>query len=195
VHASSLHSLFAEAVDETHNEGMAHSDNTPRPVAFDSAIADVLTIAEVADAAPYAGALFQRAFHAAIPDYPRHYIATYARHSEVVGYVHFTPYEDVYLCGGMVINAPAYRTMPADDRARLGAAGGIAEIMLRACFADLTDRPAIFGYCGDTKAMRVDLRAGFERTLHPLLIVHWKQAVDAPRKQALIDMVHRLGAF
>jgi hypothetical protein len=178
---------------------MADSTPQPRVLAFASTVADVLSIAEVDDAAPCAGELFERAFRATIPDYPRHYIAQYrptADHAApVVGYVHFTPYEDVYLCGGMVIDARAYRTMRTQDRDRIGAAGGITEIMLRACFADLTDRPAIFGYCGDTKAMRVDLRAGFVPTLHPYLIVHWKHALTETAQQALIARAHAIGPF
>jgi hypothetical protein len=166
-------------------------------------VSDVINICEVDNAAHFAGELFHRSFRATIPDFPLHYIAQYrgtnadanGATAPTVGYVHFTKTDDMYLCGGMCIDAPYYRHMQSTARSRIGHAGGIAEIMLRACFQDLTDRDAIFGYCGDTKAMRVDLRAGFVPTQYQYLIVHWKRQLSLERQQELIEIANAVGAF
>lgn len=159
-------------------------------------IGSFLEIAEVDDAETYAGTLFKRSFNASIPNFPRHYIATYcATTTQVVGYVHFTKAEEMYLGGGMCIDALYYRRMEAAHRRGIAASGGIAEVMLKECFADLTDRDAIFGYSGDLKAMKVDLRAGFEPTQHPFLIVHWQKALTTARQNHLIAEAHAVGLF
>jgi hypothetical protein len=160
------------------------------------AVGDVINICEVDDAAPYAGELFHRSFRATIPDFPRHYIATYCGTTkQTVGYVHFTKTDDMYLCGGLCIDARYFRHMLQVERTRISDEGGIAEIMLRECFADLADCDAIFGHCGDTKAMRVCLRAGFVPTQYQYLIVHWKRPLTLERQQQLIEIANAVGAF
>ena len=160
------------------------------------AISDLLEIVEIDDAESFAGDLFKRLFNASIPDFPRHYIATYlADTTMVAGYVHFTKAAEIYLCGGLCIDARLYRQMPATLRTRVGSDGGIAEVMLRECFSDLNDRDAIFGYCGDLKSMKVCLRAGFLPTQHPFLIVHWKKTLTVDRKNQLIAKAHAVGLF
>ena len=101
----------------------------------------------------------------------------------------------MYLCGGLCIDARSYRRVDQSSRDRIAAAGGIAEILLRECFADLTDRDVIFGHCGDAKAKRVTLRAGFETTQHQYLIVHWKRDLTHERRQALIAVADAIGPF
>lgn len=160
------------------------------------AISDVLEIVEVNDAAPFAADLFKRLFNAVIPDFPKHYIAIYrSDKTRIAGYVHFTQAAEMYLCGGLCIDARLYREMPSEDRARVASDGGIAEVMLRECFLDLNDRDAIFGYCGDLKSMKVCLRAGFQPTQHPFLIVHWKGTLTDQRKNHLIAEAHAVGLF
>jgi hypothetical protein len=159
-------------------------------------IRDLVHVEEQAIPDQAAAALFRRLFNAEIPDFPRHFVARLlAPERPVIGYVHFTPMPDMYLCGGMCLDARAYRHMSAEHRKRIGECGGIAEIMLRACFAELSDKPAIFGYCGDTKAMRVDLRAGFEPTAHTHLIVHWTASGDSSLHAGLIEQAAQLGPF
>ena len=159
-------------------------------------ISDCLEIAEIDDAESFAGTLFKRSFNASIPDFPRHYIATYrATTAKVVGYVHFTKAAEIYLGGGMCIDALYYRHMEPTHRRNIASSGGIAEVMLKECFADLNDRDAVFGYSGDLKAMKVDLRAGFEPTHHPFLIVHWQGTLTDARKNHLIAEAHAVGLF
>jgi hypothetical protein len=156
---------------------------------------DLLSVVEVDQPSSTVREMFSRLFNASVPDFPRHFEARYLPAQTSVGYVHFTALDDVYLCGGLCLDTRAYKQMPASDRARIGQAGGIAEIMLRACFSDLTDKQAVFGYCGDLKALRVDLRAGFQKLDHPYLLVRWTREMTEGMKASLTESVHRLGPF
>jgi hypothetical protein len=60
---------------------------------------------------------------------------------------------------------------------------------------ELTDCVAWFGYCGDAKALRVDLRVGYEQLDHPYLIVKWMQPLDATARKKWIDDVLCIGPF
>ena len=73
--------------------------------------------------------------------------------------------------------------------------GGIAQIVMETAAMQLTDCVAWFGYCGDAKALRVDLRAGYVQIGHPYLIVKWMRTLPDPLKQAWIDDVTRIGPF
>ena len=154
-------------------------------------------IVEVDDVEAAAGDLFRRSFRGAPPDFPRHYIArvTIDGGWRTIGYVHMTPSEGTYLCGGMCMDERVYRRLPAERRATLKAIGGVAEQMLRYVFADCGDGLAIFGYVGDRRAERVDLRAGFRHTGHKHLIVYWPRPLPESEQQALIAKVAAIGPF
>jgi hypothetical protein len=156
-----------------------------------------LRIVEIDDVETYAGELFRYCFGSPPPAFPRHYVARYgASQREVtVGYVHYSPFEDTYLCGGMCMDSRVYRRMPRAHREALKAAGGIAEQLLRHTFADLAQATAIFGYVGDPRAERVDLRVGFRHTGVRHLIAHWPRPLPDTEKQTLIQKVAALGPF
>lgn len=157
-----------------------------------------LTTVEVADAEPLAGELFRRLFHFPPPDYPRHFVAMYERDAGetlTLGYIHFTPHGAVYLCGGMAFDERLYRRLPAADRQALRAMGGVAHLMHERTRPALADAEAIFGYVGDVKAERVDLRSGFVHTGHKHLIVTWLRALAPQRQAALVEEIRALGPF
>ena len=181
-------------------------DDATRPLATDTqtapseaaSISDILRVDEVTDAEFYAGDLFRRRFGHEPPSFPRHYVAFYrATRTSYwpVGYVHYAAFEDMMLCGGMVIDDRLYRRLPATHRALLKQGGGIAEIMLRETFARLHAAPAIWGYVGDKQAEAVDLRAGFRRTHHPYVMVVWNQPLSDDEKAARTERVIALGPF
>src|SRR4051794_21676328 len=152
---------------------------------FASTIDALVRVEEVTDAEYFIGDLFRRRFHHDPPDYPKHYVAFYraaANRFVAVGYIHHSMYEDIYLCGGMVIDDRAYRRIPAEHRRIIRDAGGIAEKMLRDTFAMLAHAPAIWGYVGDRQALEVDLRAGFMQTEHAHLIVKWNRELPEDEK-------------
>jgi hypothetical protein len=163
-----------------------------------SSIDEIVCVEEVNDAEYFIGDLFRRRFHHDPPDYPKHYVAYYraaAARFIAVGYVHHSMFEDVYLCGGMVIDDRAYRRIPAAHRKIIREAGGIAEKLLRDTFARLAHAPAIWGYVGDKQALEVDLRAGFIRTDHPHVIVRWNQELPEDQKAARLAHIIALGPF
>lgn len=163
-----------------------------------ASIEDILRIEEVSDAEFFVGDLFRRRFHCDPPSYPRSFVAFYQPmrgRLEAVGFVHYLIHDDSYLCGGLVIDERRYRQMPAEHRKVIKAAGGIAEKLLRATFARLTDAPAIWGYVGDALAEKVDLRAGFRHTTHPHIMVYWSKELTDEEKERRLAKVVTLGPF
>jgi hypothetical protein len=168
-----------------------------RSHALPQSLAGWFSVTEIEDVETHAGALFRRAFRAEPPKTPRHYVARVDLdgRQRTIGYVHHERVEDVYLCGGMCMDERTFRRLTAARRAALRDAGGVAEQMLRHTFAELAEAKAIFGYVGDKRAERVDLRAGFEHTGLPYLIVHWPRRLPRRERQALIERVARIGPF
>lgn len=173
---------------------------------------DALKVFQTKDAASYAGALFQESFNRAFPipiaykildtqiqpeDW-RQFVAIYTWPNgteECVGFCNWIKYKDVYLEGGLAVQKNFYRRLAKPHFAECSALGGIAQIAMEMAATKLTDCTAWFGYCGDLKALRVDLRAGFVQTAHPYLLVKWMQALSVPEQQAWIDDVTRIGPF
>lgn len=161
-------------------------------------LADIVRVEETSEAAFYAGDLFRRRFGGEPPDYPKHYVAFYRQASGAflsIGYIHYTAFEDTYLCGGMVIDDRMYRKIPGQHRKLIRDAGGIAEIMLRETFARLAEAPAIWGYVGDKQAEEVDARVGFVHTGHPRIMVVWNRPLPDDEKAARLARVAALGPF
>ena len=161
---------------------------------------EFLRIIEVDDASLFITALFQRKFHSLPPDFQRHFVAFYKSEPESssvipVGYVHQTPYLDCHLCGGLVIDERIYRTMSANHRKIIRDAGGIAELLLRYSFSKLGDTKAIWGYVGDAKAEKVDLRVGFIHSRVKPIMVCWKQALSQEEKDQLLKQIVSIGPF
>lgn len=164
----------------------------------DTGFNDRFSIIEVADARLLADKLFRESFGHPVPDHGRHFIAVYKwseARKEVLGYVNFSPYRDAYRGGGMCVKRSAYRRLPGADRAELRKRGGIAQCLLDSAASALKDAVALFGYVGDKTAENVDLRAGYQHTGHPHLIVRWQRDLDPSARRALVDEVAALGPF
>lgn len=159
---------------------------------------DILCVQEVANAAFFVGELFRRKFQAPPPDFPIHFVSFYRATPsdiQVIGYVHYTEFEDSYLCGGLVIDDRLYRRMPGSHRAAIRRGGGIAEHLMSVTFARLGHAAAIWGYVGDTRAERVDYRVGLRRTEHPYIMVCWMRDLSEADKRARMARVVALGPF
>ncbi len=163
-----------------------------------SGIGDVLRVEETSTADFFAGDLFRRRFGGAPPDYPRHFVAFYRAGRSIywpLGYVHYTAFEDTFLCGGMVMDDRLYRRIPAAHRQLIKQSGGVAEYLLRETFARLADAPAIWGYVGDKQAEAVDVRVGFRHTHHRHVMVVWNRELPDAEKEARLARVIALGPF
>ena len=174
--------------------------------------AERLRIFDARNAQPYAEALFRESFNApfpvpradaglAFPTPPenwRQYVAIYRwpdGSEETVGFCNWIKHGEVYLEGGMCVQKTFYRRMPREHFRECQAQGGIAQMMMATAARELTDCTAWFGYCGDAKALAVDLRAGYVTTPHKHLIVKWFRDPPPAERAALIDSIARLGAF
>jgi hypothetical protein len=171
-----------------------------------------LKVFESKDAVHYAGALFRESF---AQDFPvphafriletpigpedwRQYVAVYTwpdGAEECVGFCNWIKYKDVYLEGGLAVRKNFYRRLDKAEFAECSKLGGVAQIIMETAFSEQTDSVASFGYCGDLKALRVDLRAGYTQIDHPYLIVKWMQPLDDSTKRQWIDDVARIGPF
>lgn len=165
-----------------------------------SKLSEFLQVIEVDNADLFVTALFQRKFHSPPPDFQRHFVAFYKpdlkQHPVIpIGYVHQTPYLDCHLCGGLVIDDRIYRTMPIEHRQSIRQVGGIAELLLLDSFSKLLNTKAIWGYVGDAKAEKVDLRVGFVHTTVKPIMVCWKQELAQQEKDALLEQIVAIGPF
>jgi peptidoglycan/xylan/chitin deacetylase (PgdA/CDA1 family) len=156
---------------------------------------------EVNDARALAGALFRKSFGQPVPDYPRHFVLVHSpyagetRKPEVVAYVHHSPFENVFLAGGMCADPAAYRTFPKPLFDSVKRDGGLATIVMRESFALLGEAPAVFGHVGEPRARQADLRAGFVDTGRTHLMAVWRKPLADGEKEQLLDKVEALGPF
>ncbi len=175
------------------------------PLGLDSS----LRIFRAADAARLASGLFRECFNADFPE-PRdnalpiptppeawrQYVAAYTwpdGAEETVGFCNWIRHGDVYLQGGMCVRRNFYRRLPREHFRECQSRGGLAQMMMAVAERELDDAVAWFGYCGDAKALAVDLRAGYVTTHRRYVIVKWfKPLADRER---LIDEIAAIGAF
>lgn len=177
-----------------------------------SALTDALRIFDAGNAERYASELFRECFDApfpvprdgcglSIPTPPQNwhqYVAMYRwpdGGDECIGFCNWIRHADVYLEGGMCVRESVYRRLPREHFREIREQGGIAQMMMATAARELNDAAAWFGYCGDPKAMAVDLRAGYERTKHPYVIVKWFRDLPAPERQKLIATIEAIGPF
>jgi hypothetical protein len=159
---------------------------------------DIVRVEETSEAEFFAGDLFRRRFRQEPPGFPHHYVAFYrdgrTRYLPL-GYVHYSEFEDSYLCGGLVIDDRLYRRIPSPHRNVIRAAGGLAELLLRDTFARLAFAPAIYSYVGDRQSEVVCLRVGFRRVQHEHVMVAWQRELSDADKAARLARVFALGPF
>jgi hypothetical protein len=171
-----------------------------------------LRIFDAGNAERYAGELFRECFNAPFPVPREHaglsiptpaanwrqYVALYdwpGAGEETVGFCNWIKHGEVYLEGGMCVRKGFYRRLPREHFRECQAAGGIAQLVMEQAARSLTDCTAWFGYCGDAKALAVDLRVGYVETPHRHLIVKWFREVTEEEKRRLIEEIARIGPF
>lgn len=154
---------------------------------------------ETCDDVPAAAqALFRRKYGRDIPDFPHHVVA-YLRDSDALQtlcYVHFTDCGDILLGGGACSDDRVMRRMSAAQRAAVRDAGGVYQYALSWSVRHFSARfAAIFGYCGDALAERVDRAVGFQSTPYDRLLVYFTREVEPHRRRQMIEKAHSFGAF
>lgn len=163
------------------------------------AVPEFLVLTEVAEGAALMGALFERKFGHALPEWPHDLIAFYRRADGALAplsYAKFFPFANVMLVGGAATDGRVYAQLDDAQRDELAASGGPMVHLLRYGFHRFANRcDAYFGYCGDSRAWDVDLKAGFTPTQHANLLVRWHKTLNEQTQRALVAMAHALGPF
>jgi hypothetical protein len=162
-------------------------------------IDDVIHVAEVSDGELVAGELFRRKFADPPPAVPHHIVAFYRKAPQqlvAVSYVHFRPFGDIMLVGGACTDGRAFAHMQPHERAMITPERSAYLLALRFAFERFRDRhDAYFGYCNDPRAEAVDLQAGFVKTEHPHLLVHWTREMHPVFQRALVAKAAAIGPF
>jgi len=152
-------------------------------------VSDFIDVGESARITAPAQALFLRKFRTPAPDFPHHVLAHLRDASgegHLVCYIHFTDGGDILLGGGACTDERVLRRLSSAERDALRRAGGIYQYALEWSVRHFAPRfSAVFGYCGDKRAERVDLAAGFVPTAHRHLLVYWTRKLEAARQDEL----------
>lgn len=161
-------------------------------------LAPRIVVREVEDGGRIANAMFRRCHGEDAPDYPHHVIAFWCDGGREVPlcYINFLAKGELLLGGGACVDKAAMRELPADLRALIRAAGGLYQYSLAWAVNHFAAHyPAVFGYCGDGLAERVDLAAGFHKTRHPKLLVYWTRPLAEAEQKRLVDAANAVGPF
>lgn len=161
-------------------------------------IGDFIVIGASEDIPPGADALFRRKYGRPVPDFAYHVVAAFRADGESLPacYIHFTDCGDILLGGGACIDERVVRRMSAAQRDLIRSAGGVYQHALHWSVAHFAPRfYAIFGYCGDRLAERVDRAVGFESTLYEKLLVYWTRDADARRRRQMVEKAQAFVPF
>lgn len=158
-----------------------------------------LRVRVVANGGELAEPIFQRRYRQAAPDFPHHVLAFHvqANGDEVpICYIHFTELGSSLLGGGACVDDRVLRRMDPEVRAAIRKAGGLYRYTLAWAVAHFSSScQAVFGFCGDALAERVDLSVGFRKTAHPNLLVYFTRPLAHGEQDRLIAAAHAVGPF
>jgi hypothetical protein len=162
-------------------------------------IDDFISVEETPEVPDVAESLFQRKYQRSVPEFPHHVVAFYRTSDcaqSLVCYVHFTDCGDILLGGGACVDDRVLRQMTLAQRDAVRAAGGIYQHALQWSVRHFAPRfAAIFGYCGDALAERIDRAVGFESTPHDHLLVYWTRASDDRSRRQMIAKANSFAPF
>ena len=163
------------------------------------AIGHHVEMAEIEDGKSLADPVFQRRYKTDAPDFPLHVFARCrggARAGAVLCYIHFTAQGDLLLGGGACVDDRELRLLSPEARTALRAVGGLYRHSLAWAVDHFRDRyKAVFGYCGDPLAERIDLAVGFRKTQHKHLLVRYTQPLAEIEQARLVAQAHAIGPF
>lgn len=157
-----------------------------------------LVLQEVEHLPPVVDALFRMRYGTSVPDFPHHVVAWLdaGQGRQPLCYIHFSAQGEALLGGGACVDQRLLRKLPMQLRRDIRAAGGVYHATLAWAIRHFASRySAVFGFCGDVLAERVDRAVGFVDTGHEHLLVYWLAALDARERKRLIAAAHAVGPF
>lgn len=147
----------------------------------------------------FADPIFMRRYREIAPDFPHHVIASCKNESGEwvpTAYIHFTGAGDILLGGGACVDDRVLRQLGKPARKAIKEVGGLYFHSLQWAIGYFAmDYSAIFGYCGDVLAERIDLMAGFAKTNHVHLLVYFTREMPESDKQHLIEKASKFIPF
>lgn len=175
-------------------------EQQPDWLASPGGVAEFLYHAEIQGGGRLIGDLFARRFAAAAPDFPRHMLSLLRQADGSLlpaGYAHLTVLNTLGYVGGVLTDETVVRRMSPAQRVALRASGGgVYFHLLRYTFSRFENElDAFVGYCGDARALQVNLSAGFQPTRHRYLLIRPNGKLDATRLDSLIEEAHAQGPF
>lgn len=180
-------------MDEMRETAMA---TEPRELAD---IAGYVEVAEILDGKTLADPVFRRRYRSDAPDFPLHVFAfatTSSGRGPVLCYIHFTEMGDLLLGGGACVDDRELRRLTTEARTAIRDAGGLYRHALTWAVHHFSSRyKAIFGYCGDPLAERIDLAVGFSKTVHKHLLVRYTSSLSQSEQERLVSIAHGVGPF
>lgn len=151
-----------------------------------AAIDSFVVVSEVERGPAFAGALFQRKYQSAMPEFGHHIVAFWKRDDASfvpASYVHFTDCGDIFLAGGACTDGSVLRAMSTQQQAAVQAYGALMLATLRYGFEHYGSRcDAIFTCCGDARALQTTPIVGFTETGVPHLLVRWMREPNPARE-------------
>lgn len=156
------------------------------------------SVLEVPDATFLAGHLFRTVFGCDIPAMPRHFVCLYQSSPgtfEAAGYVHFSPFEGVWLAGGLLANKALYPHIPKEHLAELGPRPSIGEYVMREGIERLGECYAVLAYIGDPRSIAVNRDVGYVPTHVENIYACWRKAVPPGIQRAIAERVARVAPF
>ena len=157
-----------------------------------------LQLCEEAALDPAMDALFRLRYGTPGPDFPHHVVAWWldGETRRPLCYIHFTAQGEALLGGGACVDNRLLRRVPRGLREEIRAQGGLYHLSLAWSLRHFAGRyRAVFGYCGDVLAERVDRAVGFVDTGYEHLLVHWLEECDETVRARLIAAAHAVGPF
>ena len=141
--------------------------------------------------------MFRHRFQQPAPDIP-HHIVVFCRTVNdqwvPAAYMHATECEDFVLGGGACVDNRVLRQLSPESRRCIAETGGLYLHSARWAIKHYSPNfSAVFGYCGDRLAERIDLAAGFVRTEYPNLLVCFTRELSAQEKSRLIEDANKIG--
>lgn len=162
-------------------------------------VEDFITVTEVDHGPAFVEPIFQHRYQQSAPDFPHHIVAFWRRDDGAflpICYAHFSNAGEILLGGGACTDSRVLRRLSVEQRNALRATGGIYQHTLAYAVKHFSPRyAAIFGYCGDALAERVDLAVGFAKTEHAHLLVYWTRELAPAQRTVLLAQAHAVGPF
>ena len=162
-------------------------------------VEDFITVTEVDHGPAFVESIFQRRYKQSAPDFPHHIVAFWRRDDGAfvpLCYAHFSDAGEILLGGGACTDDRVLRRLSAAQRDALRTVGGVYQHTLDYAVKHFAPRyAAIFGYCGDGLAERVDLAVGFSKTEYKHLLVYWTRDLAPAQRAVLLAQANAVGPF